>query len=313
ARWLKPRVRATRNGPCRHWSSKARRLGSTSAASSKPASRPPSTPASRTGTRASGRSAPASRARRSPASSRRSRRSSSMVANRVERGRYLDSVALMRVSRRVSALDGVEVAALMIGTPSNKALLREAGLLSADGERAEPNDLIIAVRAADAAVALRAAVAMLTEKPGEGSEPLRRARSLRTALGVEPLADLALISVPGDFAAAEARQALEAGLNAMVFSDNVPIEDEVALKQLARERGLLLMGPDCGSALIGGTPLAFANAVPRGDIGIVSASGTGLQEVSSIIARLGGGVSHGIGVGGRDLDERVGALGMLAA
>jgi FdrA protein len=99
----------------------------------------------------------------------------------------------------------------------------------------------------------------------------------------------------------------------MVFSDNVPIEDEIALKRLAAGRGLLLMGPDCGTALIGGAPLAFANVVPRGDIGIVSASGTGLQEVSSLIARLGGGVSHGIGVGGRDLDERVGALGMLAA
>jgi FdrA protein len=236
-----------------------------------------------------------------------------MVANRVERGRYLDSVALMRISRRVAALGGVEAAALMIGTPSNKALLREAGLLAADGERAEPNDLIIAVRGPDAAGALRAALAMLAEKPGEGAEPLRRARSLRSALGVEPLANLALISVPGDFAAAEAHKALEAGLNAMVFSDNVPIADEVALKQLARERGLLLMGPDCGTALIGGTALGFANAVPRGDIGIVSASGTGLQEVSSLIARLGGGVSHGIGVGGRDLDERVGALGMLAA
>src|SRR6185436_15179912 len=115
------------------------------------------------------------------------------------------------------------------------------------------------------------------------------------------------------FAAHEARAALERGLNVLVFSDNVPIEEEVALKRLANERGLLLMGPDCGTALIGGTPIAFANAVPRGDIGIVSASGTGLQEVSTLIARLGGGVSHGLGVGGRDLDERVGALATLAA
>jgi FdrA protein len=93
----------------------------------------------------------------------------------------------------------------------------------------------------------------------------------------------------------------------------VPIEDEVALKRLAREKKLLLMGPDCGTALIAGAPLAFANVVPRGDVGIVSASGTGLQEVSTLIARMGGGVSHGIGVGGRDLDERVGAMGMLSA
>ncbi|MCD6041708.1 MAG: sucD 2, partial [Burkholderiales bacterium] len=126
-------------------------------------------------------------------------------------------------------------------------------------------------------------------------------------------ANLALISVPGDFAAAEARKALEAGLHAMVFSSGVPLEEEVALKRLAREKGLLLMGPDCGTALIGGTPLAFGNVVARGDIGIVSASGTGLQEVSCLVDRLGAGVSHGIGVGGRDLDERVGALGTLAA
>ena len=235
-----------------------------------------------------------------------------MLANRVERGRYLDSVALMRISRRVGALAGVEAAALMIGTPSNKALLREAGLLAADGERAEPNDLIIAVRAADAGGAVDAAVAMLAEKPEQRSG-LRTTSSVRRALELEPQANLALISVPGAFAAQEARDALQRGLNVMVFSDNVSIDDEVALKRLAKERGLLVMGPDCGTALIAGAPLAFANVVPRGDIGIASASGTGLQEVSCLIARLGGGVSHGIGVGGRDLDERVGALGMLSA
>ena len=235
-----------------------------------------------------------------------------MLANRVERGRYLDSVALMRVSRRVGALPGVEAAALMIGTPSNKALLREAGLLSADGEGAEPNDLIVAVRASNAAAAIDAAVAMLAEKPEQRSG-LRTTSSLRRALDTEPQATLALISVPGAFAAQEARDALERGLNVMMFSDNVSIEDEVALKQLAKKKRLLVMGPDCGTALIAGAPLAFANVVPRGEIGIVSASGTGLQEVSCLIARLGGGVSHGIGVGGRDLDERVGALGMLCA
>ena len=128
-----------------------------------------------------------------------------------------------------------------------------------------------------------------------------------------PDANLALISVPGEFAAAEARKALRAGLHALIFSDNVPLEEELALKRVAREQGLLLMGPDCGTAIIAGTPLAFANAVPRGDIGIVSASGTGLQEVSCLIARMGRGMSHGIGVGGRDLDERVGALATLAA
>jgi FdrA protein len=220
----------------------------------------------------------------------------------------------MRLSRRLSALPGVEEASLMIGSPSNKALLREAGLLAADGEQAGAHDLVIALRASDERLgqeALRTALAV--QRDDSPSETLRRVRSLATALDVLPHANLALISVPGEFAMAEARKALQAGLHALVFSSGVPLEEERALKLVAREKGLLLMGPDCGTALIAGTPLAFANAVPRGDIGIVSASGTGLQEVSCLLARMGRGVSHGIGVGGRDLDERVGALATLSA
>ena len=239
-----------------------------------------------------------------------------MLANRVERGRYLDSVALMRVSRSLEALAGVESAALMIGSPSNKALLRGAGLLAREGEAATPNDLIIAVRARDersGAEALAQAEALLSQSQAPRNAGSLTARSLAGALELLPQANLALISVPGEFAAYEARRALERGLHVLLFSDNVSLEDEAALKRFARERGLLLMGPDCGTALIAGTPLAFANVVPRGGVGIVSASGTGLQEVSTLIARMGGGVSHGIGVGGRDLDARVGALGTLAA
>src|SRR4051812_23743335 len=222
----------------------------------------------------------------------------------------------MRVSRRVSALEGVQAASLMIGSPSNRELLRGARLLAAEGEGAGANDLVIAVRADNQAAArdaLEAAVRFLSEKNTDQTASLPSARSLAGALELLPGANLALISVPGEFAALEARKALERGLHALVFSDNVPLDDELALKRLARDKGLLLMGPDCGTALIAGTPIAFANAVPRGDIGIVSASGTGLQEVSTLIARMGGGISHGIGVGGRDLDARVGALGTLSA
>src|SRR6185436_18677675 len=189
---------------------------------------------------------------------------------------------------------------------------RDAGLLAAEGDAAGPNDLIIAVRAADPAAALAQAGTFLDEKPPQ-AEGVRRVRTFAAAQALEPQANLAIVSVPGAYAVHEARNALAAGLNVLVFSDNVPIEEEVALKSFASQKKLLLMGPDCGTALIGGMPIAFANAVPRGDIGLVSASGTGLQEVSTLIARLGGGVSHGIGVGGRDLDERVGGLGTLAA
>jgi len=236
------------------------------------------------------------------------------VLNRVERGRYLDSVALMRLSRRLSALPGIEEASLMIGSPSNKALLREAGLLAAEGEQAGANDLVVALRASDERLGKEALQTALSfERPVFHSESMPRTRSLAGALDALPGANLALISVPGEFAVAEARKALNAGLHALVFSSGVALEEERALKLLAREKRLLLMGPDCGTALIAGTPLAFANAVPRGDIGIVSASGTGLQEVSCLLARMGKGVSHGIGVGGRDLDQRVGALATLDA
>jgi FdrA protein len=240
----------------------------------------------------------------------------SPVFNRVERARYLDSVALMRLSRSLSALPGVEAAALMIGTPANKALLREAGLLATEGEEAGPNDLVIAVRASEERAgqgAVASALQFLEKKDDSSPRTGPKAKTLAGALELLPEANLALISVPGDFAAHEARKALDVGLSALVFSSGVPLEEERALKRMANEKGLLLMGPDCGTALLAGVPLAFANAVPRGDIGIVSASGTGLQEVSCLVSRLGAGVSHGIGVGGRDLDERVGALGTLAA
>lgn len=237
-----------------------------------------------------------------------------LVLNQVRRNFYADSVALMRIAREVGASPGVREASLMIGTESNKALLAESGLLADEGKGARPDDLIIALdaRTADSA---RAALALAEKLLSSGRTEKNRntAANLSAALQALPAANLALISVPGDFAAEEARRALERGMHAMVFSDNVPLEEEVALKRLAAKKGLLLMGPDCGTALIAGTPLAFANAVPRGDTGIVSASGTGLQEVSCLIARSGRGVSHGIGVGGRDLSEAVGGLMTLAA
>src|SRR5688572_1936117 len=161
----------------------------------------------------------------------------------------------MRLSRQLAALPGVEGAALMIGSPSNKALLRDAGLLGAEGEQAGPNDIVIAVRAADEAAA-RTALQVALHTESERREGLPRARTLRGGLEALPGANLALISVPGDFAALEVRKALEAGLHALVFSSGVPLAEERALKRLAQDKGLLLMGPDCGTALIAGTPLA---------------------------------------------------------
>ena len=241
----------------------------------------------------------------------------SFVFNQVRRGFYLDSVALMRLSQEISALPGVERAAMMIGTESNKRVLEEAGLLAVEGRSAEVNDLVIALRAGSAEegeFALAEAGSLLEAPSLRGGEAGGWSpKSLATALDALPGANLAMVSVPGEFAAEEARKAMKSGLHVMLFSDNVSVEEERLLKEEARSLGLLLMGPDCGTSLIGGVPLAFANEVPRGEVGIISASGTGLQEVSSLIARGGGGVSHGIGVGGRDLSEHVGGIMTLEA
>jgi FdrA protein len=241
----------------------------------------------------------------------------SAIRNEVRRATYLDSIVLMRMSREIAALAGVEEAGLIMGTPANKEILRDAGILGPEGEAAEPGDLILALRAGDAETADAALIEArrLLDRPSAlGATAAADApRTLRAALRELPDANLALISVPGDFAVAEARKALDLGLHAMIFSDNVPLADEVALKREARERGLMVMGPDCGTAIIAGVPLAFANVVPRGDIGIVGASGTGIQEISCLIARAGRGVSHAIGTGGRDLKAEVGAITTLMA
>jgi FdrA protein len=242
---------------------------------------------------------------------------SGVVINEVRRGFYLDSVALMRLSRGIAERAGVEEAALMMGTPANKRIMADAGLLAAAGQAAEGGDLVIGVRAdtrARADEALQEALRELDTPSGHGGAAAQwRPRSLRAAVKQAPDSNLALISVPGDFAAAEARKALRRGLHVMIFSDNVSLADEAALKQEAQTLGRLVMGPDCGTAIINGVPLAFANAVPRGDIGLIGASGTGLQEVSCLIAQGGGGISHAIGVGGRDLKEEVGGITTLMA
>ncbi len=244
---------------------------------------------------------------------------SATILNEVRPGFYLDSVALLRLSREIAGLPGVVEAALMMGTPANKQIMADAGLLAASGKAAEAGDLMLSIRAESpsaAAAARDQAVALLDAPRRRGESPgaaVWRPRTIRVAAESAPESNLALISVPGEFAAAEARKALRQGLHVMIFSDNVSVADEMALKSEAREAGRLLMGPDCGTAIINGVLLAFANKVPRGNIGLIGASGTGLQEISCLIARGGGGISQAIGVGGRDLSEAVGGITTLMA
>jgi len=242
---------------------------------------------------------------------------SGVVLNEIRRGAYLDSVALMRLSRTVAGLPGVLEAALMIGTPSNKKIMQDAGILTAEGNGAQGNDLVIAIKAKDDAAARealeQAKIQLDAPKAAAQETADRTVRTVRAAVKSLPDANLALISVPGEFAVAEARNAIANGLHVMIFSDNVAIEHERALKEEAKARGLLVMGPDCGTAILNGVPLAFANVIAKGDIGIIAASGTGLQEVSTLIGRHGKGITHGIGVGGRDLKEAIGGITTLMA
>ncbi|MFM9882516.1 MAG: acyl-CoA synthetase FdrA [Burkholderiales bacterium] len=243
------------------------------------------------------------------------------IRSLVKSSLYKDSVALMRIAEDVQQASRDLRVTLLMGTPANKALLHEARLLADALIHVGPADLMIIVEAAsdaDCERALQAIDAKLTAivpravgGAGDAAIPLR---SIGMALGQGiTAARIAQISVPGPYAAAEAMKALKAGMHAFVFSDNVPIEQEIALKQLAQKKGLLVMGPDCGTAIVAGVPMGFANVVRRGAIGLVAASGTGLQEVSTQIHQLGEGVSHAIGTGGRDLSEAVGGITMLAA
>jgi FdrA protein len=238
------------------------------------------------------------------------------VHTRIKPSEYHDSVTLMQTAQALLMLNCVNDAAVVMGTAANRQILAEAGLLSSEAESARADDLLIVVKADDdnaAALAMARAEEMLARQDVRGAGPRpTRPKSLASAVAAHPEANLAVISVAGRYAAAEARTALEQGLHVLIFSDNVPLRDEVALKQTALERGLLCMGPDAGTAIINGIALGFANAVPRGSIGLVSASGTGLQGVTCGIARAGAGISQAIGTGSRDLSEAVGGTMMSA-
>lgn len=230
---------------------------------------------------------------------------------------YQDSLRLMRLSNALTSIDGVEKVSVMMGTEMNKEILRNAGLADANLADAKPTDLLIMADVAneESGKTLIARVdEFLSEQVSVSSHSrLRSARSLERAMSIAGEANLALISIPGEYVAAEATRLLDQDVNLFIFSDNVSIDDEIALKARARERGLLVMGPDCGTGIIGGLPLGFANAVHAGNIGLAGASGTGLQEVMVQIDRLRGGVSQALGLGGRDLSVRVGGITCLQA
>ncbi|NWG75130.1 MAG: acyl-CoA synthetase FdrA [Rubrivivax sp.] len=238
------------------------------------------------------------------------------LVSQIKPNTYYDSVRLMRVSEMLSQLPGVRQAIVAMGTEANKRVLAETNLLAETVQDAGANDLMLVVKADSAEAgqeALTQAEAKLTEAvspAGRTGQEMARPRSLAQARQALAGANMALVSVPGPYAKLEVARALQAGLHVFLFSDNVTLAEELELKQWAVAQNRLMMGPGCGTAIINGVALAFANAVRRGPIGVVAASGTGLQEVTCLLDRGGSGISQAIGVGGRDLSETIGGLMM---
>jgi FdrA protein len=233
----------------------------------------------------------------------------------IKKNAYYDSIALMAISGQINVIAGVNDAMVAMATDMNKELLTKVGMMNKEVAQCEANDLVIAIKADNSQICEQAAKTvenLLSKKvSGKNAESEQQPATVTSAVKQMPGLNLAIVSTPGQYAAREAMQALKSGLHVMLFSDNVTIEEEIALKQYAHEHGLLMMGPDCGTAIINNVGLCFANAVRKGDIGVVGASGTGTQEVTVLIDKFGGGISQVLGTGGRDLSDAVGGIMML--
>ena len=237
----------------------------------------------------------------------------------VRKNRYFDSVFLMQVARRMAAAPGIEDASALLGTPANCKVLSDLGYGDRGRDKdfldAKPNDLIIAVEGDEKAVmAVIDDPESWLQRPASAGPPAgQEPRSIGEAAALAGAGGVAVISVPGEHAARESRAALREGLNVFLFSSNVSAADELSLKTEARDKGLIVMGPDCGTAFLCGAGIGFANVIRRGPIGVVGSSGTGMQEFTSMVHRAGSGISHAIGTGSRDLSDAIGGISTMTA
>ena len=239
-----------------------------------------------------------------------------MLKTIVKKGSYHDSVVLMLLTNQISSIEGVKKVSIMMATPDNKDIYRQSGLSTSELEEASANDMVVVADVDDDGLldVIMEEVEAFFKKQSTSESDKKGAEAVRSwdkALGKLADANLAVISIPGAYAALEADRALDEGMNVFMFSDNVTLEDEIKLKKKAHEKGLAVMGPDCGTGIIQGVPIAFTNHVAPGPIGIIGASGTGIQELTTIIDRLGEGVKNAIGTGGRDLSTEVGGITMM--
>lgn len=239
-----------------------------------------------------------------------------MLKTVVKKGSYHDSVVLMLLTNQISTIEGVKKVSIMMATPANKDIFKQSGLDTEELMASTANDMVVVADIDDDSLldTIMKEIDEFFKKQSASSEGKKGAESVKSwdkALKKLPDANLAVISIPGAYAALEADRALDEGMNVFMFSDNVTIEDEKKLKEKAHEKGLAVMGPDCGTGIIQGVPVAFTNSVTSGAIGIIGASGTGIQELTTIIDRLGEGVKNAIGTGGRDLSTEVGGITMM--
>lgn len=239
-----------------------------------------------------------------------------MLKTLVKKGSYHDSVVLMLLTNHIAAIKGVKTVSIMMATPANKDIFKQSGLDTEELMAATANDMVVVADVDDDSLldTIMSEVDLFFQNQSAKSADKKSSKSVKSwdkALENLPNANLAVISIPGAYAALEADRALDEGMNVFMFSDNVTIEDEKKLKEKAHEKGLVVMGPDCGTGIIQGVPVAFTNNVAPGPIGIIGASGTGIQELTTIIDRLGEGVTNAIGTGGRDLSAKVGGITMM--
>jgi FdrA protein len=233
----------------------------------------------------------------------------------IRHGVYFDSVILMELQASLRHMPGISNVGVMMGLDTNKELLKQNDLLTREAQSAAPDDLIISIQGKDDKAAQKALseVDTLLSKRRTTIQQEYLPKTIEAAARMLPEARWVLVSVPGAYAAGVAREALRLNKNVFLYSDNVPIEDEISLKNEASNQRLLVMGPDCGTAIINGVGFGFANQVRPGPIGVVAASGTGLQQVTSRIHQLGSGITHAFGTGGRDLSHDVGGITALQA
>lgn len=236
-----------------------------------------------------------------------------MLKTVVKKGSYHDSVVLMLLTNHISAMQGVNKVSIMMATPANKDIFKQSGLDTEELLAASANDMVVVADIENKTImdTIETEIDAYFKKQNTQTQQTESVKSWDKALEKMPNADMAVISIAGAYAALEANRALDEGMNVFMFSDNVTIEDEKQLKQKAHDKGLVVMGPDCGTGIIQSVPIAFTNKVNSGKIGIIGASGTGIQELTTIIDRLGEGVKNAIGTGGRDLSSEIGGITMM--